>query len=225
MTMTIARKMPQLWAACLGMAALLIAVAAAPAAEAPTTEPPAAGAPAALEPAAGELLVASDAIQDPRFHHAVILLLRHDKTGAFGIVINRPLGERPIATLLAATDGKGAGDKDAGVSGTIRVFFGGPVDPQFGFVIHSTDYRRPGTLSVGDVAMTASKDVLRDIGHHHGPAKYLFAIGYAGWGAGQLEGEVARHDWFTAPAGTDLVFGADRGDLWQKALARRTREL
>ncbi len=106
------------------------------------------------------------------------------------------------------------------------MFLGGPVQPQFGFVVHSTDYRRPETLAVGDgLAMTASKDVLRDIGHHRGPAKYLFALGYAGWGAGQLEGEIARRDWFTAPAEPDLVFDAERGAVWEKALARRTREL
>jgi len=67
--------------------------------------------------------------------------------------------------------------------------------------------------------------VLRAIGHHQGPAKYLFALGYAGWGAGQLEGEIARHDWFTAAADPDLVFDADRDTVWQTALARRTREL
>jgi putative transcriptional regulator len=67
--------------------------------------------------------------------------------------------------------------------------------------------------------------VLRDIGHHQGPAKSMFALGYAGWGAGQLEAEIARHDWFTAPAEPELVFDAERATLWERALARRTREL
>jgi putative transcriptional regulator len=67
--------------------------------------------------------------------------------------------------------------------------------------------------------------VLRDIGHHQGPEKYLFALGYSGWGAGQLEGEIARRDWFTAPADPDLVFDEERGAVWERALARRTREL
>jgi putative transcriptional regulator len=184
-------------------------------------------APPVADPPAGELLIASATIQDPRFHHSVVLLLRHDSTGAFGIVINNPLGERPLAALLADTDGKdGTDSKDSVVEGTIRVFLGGPVQPQLGFVIHSTDYRRPETLVVGDaLAMTASKDVLRDIAHHQGPAKYLFALGYAGWGAGQLEGEIAAHGWFTAPAEPDLVFDAERGTVWERALARRTHEL
>ena len=192
----------------------------------------AAALPAAAEPAAdslaGQLLVASAAIQDPRFHHSVILLLRHDASGAFGIVINRPLGERPIAELFADANrgDKGNATKGSGLEGTIRVFLGGPVEPQYGFVIHGEDYRRPETLRLENgIAMTATKDVLRDIGRHQGPEKYLFALGYAGWGAGQLEGEIARRDWFTAPADGDLVFDEERGAVWERALARRTRDL
>jgi putative transcriptional regulator len=176
------------------------------------------------DPPAGQLLIASAAIQDPRFQQSVVLLLRHDSTGAFGIVINHPLTERPLAALLAGSDSKD--NSDSAVEGTIRVVLGGPVQPEYGFVIHSTDYHRPETLVVGeDLAMTASTDVLRDIGHHRGPAKFLFALGYAGWGAGQLEGEIENHGWFTAPATTDLVFDADRETVWEKALARRSREL
>ena len=180
----------------------------------------------AADPAPGALLVASAAIQDPRFHHAVILLLRHDASGAFGIAIDRPVGEHPVAELLGDA---GENDKNGGkepIEGAIRVFLGGPVEPRYGFVLHTTDYRRPETLTIGNVvAMTASKDVLRDIGHHRGPAKYLFALGYAGWGAGQLEAEIARRDWFSTPADPGLIFDADRATLWETALARRTREL
>jgi putative transcriptional regulator len=172
------------------------------------------------EPVPGQLLVASEGMRDPRFRQSVIVLLKHDSNGAFGIVINRPLGERPIAALLADSGGDG---KD--LEGTIPVFLGGPVQPQLGFVVHSAEYRLPETQTAGDVAMTASKEVLRDIGQRRGPAKYLFALGYAGWGAGQLEGEIARGGWHTAPADRDLVFDAERGTVWQKALARRIREM
>jgi putative transcriptional regulator len=185
---------------------------------------PAAAEPAA-EPSAGQLLVASAAMQDPRFSHSVILLLRHDASGAFGVVINRPLGERPIAGLLADS-GSGGDTGDSGIEGTIRVFLGGPVEPQYGFIIHGGDYRRPETLRLENgIAMTATKEVLRDIGRHQGPEKYLFALGYSGWATGQLEGEIARHDWFTAPADADLVFDEERDAVWERALARRTREL
>ena len=180
-----------------------------------------------VEPVAGELLIASAAIQDPRFHHAVILLLRHDEKGAFGLVINHPLTERPIAGLLAESGGQADRDaQDSTIEGNLRVFLGGPVEPSYGFVIHSGEYRRPETLTLDSgLAMTATKDILRDIGHRRGPEKYLFALGDAGWGAGQLEGEIARHDWFTTPAEPDLVFDEERGQLWERALARRTREL
>src|SRR5262249_30263145 len=128
----------------------------------------------------GQFLIATPTMLDPRFDRAVILMLRHDKDGALGIVINRPLGQRPLADLLG---------KDTAVSGTVQVFIGGPVEPNVGFVVHSTDYRRAETLDVdGRVAMTSSREVLRDIANKKGPAKALIAFGYAGWAPGQLEG-------------------------------------
>jgi putative transcriptional regulator len=170
---------------------------------------------------AGQLLVAAPTIGDPRFAHTVILMVKHDKAGAFGIIINRPVGERSISELLEA-----AGDNAAGIAGTVRVFAGGPVQPDLGFVVHSAEYRRSETIDVdGHVAMTASREILRDIGQHQGPEKSLFALGYAGWGPGQLENEMARHDWFTTPEEPKLVFDDDRGSLWDEAMARRTRDL
>ena len=170
---------------------------------------------------AGQLLIATPTIGDPRFAHTVILMVRHDKEGALGIVINRPVGERSIAALLEAT-----GHDDADVAGIVRVFAGGPVQPELGFVLHSAEYRRAETVDVdGRVAMTASRQVLLDIGHSQGPEKSLFALGYAGWGPGQLEGELANHNWFTTPEEPKLVFDDDRGNLWEDAMARRTREL
>lgn len=170
---------------------------------------------------AGQLLIAAPTIGDPRFAHTVILMVRHDKEGAFGIVINRPVGERSIAELLEAS-----GEDAKDIAGNIRIFAGGPVQPDLGFVVHSTEYRRDGTIDVdGHVAMTGSREILRDIGQHKGPEKSLFALGYAGWGPGQLESEMARHDWFTAPEEPKLVFDDDRGNLWEEAMTRRTREL
>jgi putative transcriptional regulator len=170
---------------------------------------------------AGQLLVAAPTMGDPRFVHAVILLLRQDAAGAFGIILNRPIEQRSVARLLEAT-----GDHETGLEGSIEVYAGGPVQPNLGFVVHSPDYHDAATLTVGsEVAMTADKQILRDIGHHKGPQKILFAFGYAGWGPGQLEGEIARHDWFTATGDPKLIFDYDRGELWDEAMARRTREL
>ncbi|MBV8777926.1 MAG: YqgE/AlgH family protein [Alphaproteobacteria bacterium] len=173
------------------------------------------------DPPPGQLLIASAQIQDPRFHHTVILILRHDKAGALGIVVNRAVGNETVANLLAA-----AGDADSSVDGSVPVHAGGPVQPELGFLVHSAEYRRADTLTVdGKVAMTASREALKDIGHHKGPARFFFALGYAGWGAGQLEHEIERKDWFTATEEPDLVFAEDSGTVWDRALARHQQEL
>jgi putative transcriptional regulator len=210
----------------IGRAAIAASCLAAAALGLAAVEPGAPPAPDAKEaqsadPPPGDLLIASAQIQDPRFYHAVVLLLRHDKDGAFGIVINHPLAEETIAKILES-----AGDDTTGIEGSLRVFEGGPVEPQLGFLVHGADYRRPETLTVdGKVAMTASRDALKDIGRHQGPQKYLFALGYTGWGPGQLEAEIARSDWFTMVEDPALVFDEERGAVWDKALARRGQEL
>lgn len=191
-------------------AAILAALLLAPAAE-----------PADTASLTGQLLIAAPTIGDPRFSHAVILMVKHNNDGALGIVINRPVGEEPIASLL-----EGTGEDVSGIEGKLRIFYGGPVQPDLGFVVHSAEYRQQETIDIdGRVAMTASRQILRDIGHHHGPQKTLFALGYAGWGPGQLEGEIARHDWFTTPEEPKLIFDDNRDSLWDDAMARRTREL
>jgi putative transcriptional regulator len=169
----------------------------------------------------GQLLVAAPTMGDPRFYQTVILLVRHDQNGAMGIVVNRPLGERPLAALLEAL-----GDKDATAAGSVPIFAGGPVQPEIGFVIHSAEYRLPGTIDIdGRVAMTSSHEILRDIGNNHGPKHSLIAFGYAGWAPGQLEGELERRFWFTAPEDTKLLFEEDRAKVWDNAVAHRTQEL
>jgi putative transcriptional regulator len=168
----------------------------------------------------GQLLIASPAMGDPRFEHAVVLMVRHNEDGAFGIVINRPIGTRSFAALLPSP-----GDNDD-TAETVPIYRGGPVQPELGFVIHSAEYHRAETLDIdGRLAMTASFDVLRDIASKHGPNKSLVAFGYAGWGPGQLEGELAHGAWFTAPADPALVFDDDRDQVWEHAMQRRTQDL
>ena len=169
----------------------------------------------------GQLLIATPSMRDPRFDHAVILMVRHDRDGAMGIVINRPLGEKPLAELLAAF-----GAKDTPATGNVRIFLGGPVQLEAGFVVHSTDYRRPETMDVDSrFAATSSREVLRDIANKAGPMKSLIAFGYAGWAPDQLEGELAHNVWYTAPADPGLVFDDDRDKVWEHATARRTQDL
>ncbi|MGH7036458.1 MAG: YqgE/AlgH family protein [Stellaceae bacterium] len=169
----------------------------------------------------GQFLIAAPSMGDPRFYHAVIFVVRHDKEGALGIVVNRPVESEPLRRLL-----EDLGEPGSGASGKVQIFAGGPVQPKVGFVLHSAEYRRAGTLAIdGKVAMSSSPAVLRDIASGRGPRKYILAFGYAGWGPGQLEAELGEQAWFTAPDDPTLLFDADRATLWQAALERRSRAL
>jgi putative transcriptional regulator len=169
---------------------------------------------------AGQLLIASPSLRDP-FDHAVIVIARHDRTGALGIVINRPITRRPIATVLAAL-----GADAAGVTDSVLIFLGGPVSPNVAFALHSTEYHGSHTLDIdGHVALSDAAEVLRDIGVGRGPKQSLIAFGYAGWASGQLEGELAQGFWFTAPPDGSLVFEDDRYEVWDHAMKRRTQDL
>jgi putative transcriptional regulator len=190
-----------------------LAVAPAPVLHAARPSEPDVSGPTSL---AGQLLIASPELRQPAFDHAVILLAKHTREGAVGLVINRPGKTHPIADLLA-----GLGADVSGVNGDIQVFVGGPVDPGIGFVVHSTDYRTPTTLDIdGRVALTIAPDVLRDIGLGKGPKKSLAAFGYAGWAPAQLDNELAHGVWITMPEDPALVFDDDRAKLWDEAFAR-----
>ena len=170
---------------------------------------------------ARQFLVASPSMGDPRFDRAVILMVRHWADGALGIVINKPLGERPLANLLEIF-----GEKGSNAAGQVRTFAGGPVQRELGFVVHTADYRRSGTLDVdGRVAMTSSREILRDIAANQGPKKSLIAFGYAGWAPGQLDGEMERRVWSIAPADETLIFDQDREKVWESAFSRRIQDL
>lgn len=166
----------------------------------------------------GQLLVATPEIGDPRFQHSVILIVRHNDAGALGLAINRPIGQRALARVMEAVGASGEG-----IEGSVDVYAGGPVEPWVGFVLHSGDYHRAGTIDIdGTVAMTSSPDTLRDIANGKGPQKSLVVFGYTGWGPGQLENELAQHGWFTTPDDPRLVFDEDRGKVWDEAAARQT---
>lgn len=165
---------------------------------------------------AGQLLIATPALSGPPFEHAVILVAQHNKGGAFGIVINRPLGERPVADVL-----KAFGVDAHGVSGSVRLFLGGPVDPQIGFVLHSADYHGDNSVDIdGRVALSSGGQILRDIGLGKGPRRSLIAFGYAGWAPLQLDNELRQGVWDTVPEDPALVFDDDRAKVWSDAMAR-----
>lgn len=163
----------------------------------------------------GKLLIAMPGMGDPRFDHSVIFLCEHSEKGAMGLIVNKPVGDLPFPQLLEQLEiavGPGA-------EGT-RVHFGGPVESGRGFVLHSADYDSAlGTLSVDDdFAMTATLDVLEDISAGSGPEKALLALGYAGWGPGQLEEEIAQNGWLTADATPEIVFSRENITKWERAL-------
>lgn len=165
---------------------------------------------------AGQLLVATKQIGDPRFARTVIYMVSHDSTGALGLVVNRVYGKGPLKKFLKGFDI----DVNA-AQGEIRLHYGGPVQPSAGFVLHTTDYNGPGTRVVDDrMAMTTEMSVLKAIADGHGPRQALFALGYSGWGPGQLEGEIARGDWFSAPADEKLIFDDDIESMWDRASGR-----
>jgi putative transcriptional regulator len=165
---------------------------------------------------AGHLLIATPALNGPPFERAVILVAQHDKNGALGIVINHPLGKRPIADLL-----KAAGADASGVKGNVQLYLGGPVDPQVGFIVHSAEYHGDNSVDIdGRVALSSGVQVLRDIGLGKGPHQSLVAFGYAGWAPMQLDNELRQGAWNTIPDDPALVFDDDRAKVWSDAMAR-----
>jgi putative transcriptional regulator len=169
---------------------------------------------------AGELLVASPQLRASFFAQTVILMVGHNRDGAFGIVINKPLDRQSIASLL-----KASGADASGITDSVRVFLGGPVSPEIGFVVHSAEYRRDDTLDIdGRVALSTGADVLRDIGLGKGPSKSLVAFGYAGWASQQIEDEIAQGGWYSIAEDPALVFDDDRSKVWADAIARHNSE-
>ena len=165
---------------------------------------------------AGQFLVASPKMPDPRFAHTVVYMVSHDENGAMGLVVNRSYGRGPLKSLL-----QGFGVEKTKAEETVVLHYGGPVEQVRGFVLHSADYRGPSTQVVADdVALSTGFDILKALAAGGGPRRRLFLLGYAGWGPSQLEGEIARNDWLTAPADERLIFSDDAEKIWQEALKR-----
>ena len=166
----------------------------------------------------GKVLVAGEGMPDPRFQETVIYLVDHDANGAFGLVVNKPSAIGPIAALLDEL-GIEADEYGFDVQGSVTLHYGGPVDPDRGFVLHSADYEVDGTQKVSSgIALTFSSEVLVDIALGQGPRRSLIIFGYSGWGPSQLEGELARGDWTVTDADPDLVLGTDHESKWRRSL-------
>ncbi|MFO0995646.1 MAG: YqgE/AlgH family protein [Alphaproteobacteria bacterium] len=173
-----------------------------------------AGEPAGLLP--GQLLIAMPAMTDPRFERSVIYMCAHTSDGAMGLVLNRLLGSVTFPDLLEQLGIKGMEFKDE-----IRVHFGGPVESGRGFVLHSSEFVLDGTLVVDrGIALTASIDILKAIASGGGPRQRLLALGYAGWGPGQLEQEIQANGWLHVPADAEIVFDSALDTKWTRAMAK-----
>jgi putative transcriptional regulator len=164
----------------------------------------------------GNLLIAMPQMRDQRFQRSVIYMCVHNPKGAMGLVVNRLVGSLTFPDLLQQLNI----DAD-NLKQTIRVHFGGPVESGRGFVLHSDDFKDSGTTIVpGGLALTATIDILKAIAGGGGPRRCLLALGYAGWGPGQLDGELQANAWLSAPADEEIVFDGDLDSKWERALGK-----
>lgn len=167
----------------------------------------------------GQILLAMPSMGDPRFYKAAIYVCAHDEKGAMGIVINHVLAGLEFGSLL----------KDLEIEANITlpkrlqhlpVLCGGPVETARGFLIHSNDFKQPDTIKVQDnIFVTGTIDALMALTEDQAPKSMIFALGYAGWGAGQLEKEMRENVWLTLPATPSLIFSENIGNIWDQGLS------
>lgn len=165
----------------------------------------------------GQLLVAMPTMNDQRFERSVIFLCSHSENGAMGLIVNRPATNITFPELLTQLSIERT-RKDA----EIPVNMGGPVEPGRGFVLHSSDdFASDSTLRVTpEVSLTATIDVLRAIAAGNGPRQAMLALGYSGWGPGQLESEILANGWLHCPADEVLLYGTDLETKWTRAIGK-----
>lgn len=162
----------------------------------------------------GQLLLATPGMVDPRFQRAVIAMCAHDAKGAIGIGVGATVAGLGFHDLLAQFD-IAPGDSE-----NAPVHFGGPVEPRRGFVLHSLDWGGQDTLDVAGLwGLSSTVDVLRAIAEGRGPRHWLIALGYAGWGEGQLDGELAGPGWLNVPGSAALIFDRAPAERWEAGLA------
>lgn len=164
----------------------------------------------------GQLLIAMPQLQDTRFERSVIYMCVHNQDGAMGLMVNRLSEEMTFPDLLEQV---GVELKSKSVS--MPVHIGGPVDTGMGFVLHTSDYEQANTIKVDErISLTHTVEILKDIAEGHGPRQAMLALGYAGWGAGQLDGEIHENSWLNVPADESLIFDDAQQDKWKRSIAK-----
>ena len=160
-----------------------------------------------------QLLIAMPALQDPNFTRTVTYICEHGDHGAMGIVLNRPTDLR-LADVLRHMEIEGG----LGPAGDQIVYLGGPVEEERGFVLHTHTDPWDSTLAItNDISITTSRDILEAMAHGNGPGQALVALGYAGWGAGQLEQELQQNAWLSGPADQSILFDLPAEQRWEAA--------
>lgn len=161
-------------------------------------------------------LIAMPSLDDPNFYHSVTYICEHNEHGAMGIVINRPL-DIELGDVLNHMDIEQKSAKTA----NYLIYLGGPVQPERGFVLHEPLGQWDSMLAVTDsMAVTTSRDILLAMNDGKGPNRALVALGYAGWGTGQLEQEMADNTWLSVPADSGIIFDTPVEQRWQSAAAQ-----
>lgn len=159
----------------------------------------------------GQFLLAMPGIGDPRFDRAVIAMCAHDEKGAIGVGVGATIAGLGLHDVLKQVE------IDPGDVADAPIHFGGPVETRRGFVLHTRDWSGQDTIDVaGKWSLSGTLDALRAIASGKGPARWLVALGYAGWGAGQLDGEMTRHGWLNVDEGAGMLFDTEVGDRWTR---------
>ena len=160
-----------------------------------------------------QFLIAMPNLADPNFFHSVTLICEHSEEGAMGLVINRPMDDVNLGVVLAHM-----GIEGGARLGSTPIYSGGPVQPERGFVLHSPPTEWNSTLRLGtDLAVTTSRDILEALAAGRGPEQFIVTLGYAGWGPGQLEQEIADNAWLTTPADKAILFDLPAARRWESA--------
>ena len=161
-------------------------------------------------------LIATEKMKDNRFEKTVIVMLENDKDGAWGLVINKPIGLLPIALLIDPSLNTSE-EREELYKVNIPVFWGGPVETKKIFILHSKEYQNDSTSNYGSISISQDYNILFDIAENKGPEKSLVIFGYSGWGSGQLEGEMERDHWILSDIDLDITFDQESNTKWNKA--------
>ena len=161
-------------------------------------------------------LIATERMKDNRFSKTVIVMFESDKNGAWGLVINKPLGTMPIALLIDPSLNSPE-EREKLFKINVSVFWGGPIDVKEIFILHSTEYQSDTTKNYGNISISQDYNILFDIAENKGPENSLVIFGYSGWGGGQLEGEMERDHWILSDIDLDIIFDKDSNTKWNKA--------